>query len=98
MTKPMQGGRRRVARVLDPAFVEGIEALTLSEVRARRDDADQEETDLSHARAKLIGRMDLLTAERSRRLGELEMVLGHQSGRTHLAEAYSGWPNEADGL
>lgn len=33
-----------------------------------------------------------------RRLGELEMVLGHKSGQTHLAEAYSGWPNEVDGL
>lgn len=33
-----------------------------------------------------------------RRQGELEMVLGHKSGQTHLAEAYSGWPNEANGL
>lgn len=33
-----------------------------------------------------------------RRLGELEMVLGHKTGRAHLAEAYSGWPNEEGGL
>lgn len=33
-----------------------------------------------------------------RRQGELEMVLGHKSGQTHLAEAYSGWPNEEGGL
>ncbi len=37
--------------------------------------------------------------DRMRRLGgELEMVLGHESGRRHLAEAYAGWPNEVDGL
>lgn len=36
--------------------------------------------------------------DRMRRLGELEMVLGHESGRRHLAEAYAGWPNEVGGL
>lgn len=72
MTKPMPGGRRRVDRVLDPAFVQGVEDLTLDEVRARRADADQEETDLSHNRSKLIARMDLLKAEQARRAGELE--------------------------
>lgn len=36
--------------------------------------------------------------DRMRRLGELEMVLGHKAGQTYLAEAYAGWPNEVGGL
>lgn len=36
--------------------------------------------------------------DRMRRLGELEMLLGHESGRRHLAEAYAGWPNELGGI
>ncbi len=72
MTKPMQGGRRRVDRVLDPEFVEGVEELTMPEVRERRADADQEETDLSHNRSKLIARIDLLRAEQARRDGTME--------------------------
>jgi hypothetical protein len=72
MTKPMVGGRRRVDRVLDPAFVEDAASLTMAELRERRADADQEETDLSHNRAKLIARIDLLRAEQSRRDGTLQ--------------------------
>ncbi len=72
MTKPMPGGRRRVDRVLDPAFVQGVEELTMAEVRERRADADQEETDLSHNRSKLIARIDLLRAEQARRDGTME--------------------------
>lgn len=72
MTKPLHGGRRRVDRVLDPEFLEGVEELTMVEVRERRADADQEETDLSHNRSKLTARIDLLRAEQSRRDGTLK--------------------------
>jgi hypothetical protein len=41
------GGRRRIDRVLSPEYVQDLAALELGEVRARRDDAAQEETDLS---------------------------------------------------
>lgn len=68
MTEYLAGGRRRVDRVLAPEFLEGLDALTLDEVRVRRADADQEEADLSYARRLLQGRIDLLRAEREARL------------------------------
>jgi hypothetical protein len=67
MTEYLPGGRRRVDRVLAPEFLEGLDGLSLDEVRARRADADQEEADLSYARRLLQGRIDLLRAERESR-------------------------------
>ncbi len=67
MTRPMPGGRRRVDRVLDPAFVEGLADISMVELRARRKDAEQEEVDLSYLRRMLHGRMDIVQAELARR-------------------------------
>jgi hypothetical protein len=61
------GGRRRIDRVLDPAFVEGVALRPLPEVRALRDEAAQEETDLSYVRRLLHGRIDIVRAEQKRR-------------------------------
>jgi hypothetical protein len=61
------GGRRRIDRVLGAAFSAGLGALALAEVRARRDDAAQEETDLSYLRRLLHARIDLVRAEQQRR-------------------------------
>jgi anti-sigma-K factor RsiG len=61
------GGRRRIDRVLAPEYVAGLERLDLTEVRARRDDAAQEETDLSYLRRLLHGRIDIVKAEQKRR-------------------------------
>jgi hypothetical protein len=61
------GGRRRIDRVLDPDYIEGLDRLGLAEVRARRDDAAQEETDLSYLRRLLHGRIDIVRAEQKRR-------------------------------
>lgn len=61
------GGRRRIDRVLDPAYVAGLDELELAEVRARRDDAAQEETDLSYLRRLLHARIDIVRAEQRRR-------------------------------
>ena len=95
MIEVRHGGRRLIDRVLDPGFVEGLRELTLDELRARRDDAAQEETDLSYLRRLLHGRMDLVRAELRHRSGEpgttveeLPAILGagvvaaaHGSGR-----------------
>jgi hypothetical protein len=62
------GGRRRIDRVLAPDYVTDLERLDLTEVRARRDDAAQEETDLSYLRRLLHGRIDIVKAERQRRV------------------------------
>jgi hypothetical protein len=61
------GGRRRIDRVLDPAYLQGVESCTLEEVRALRDEAAQEETDLSYLRRLLHGRIDIVQAEQARR-------------------------------
>jgi hypothetical protein len=62
------GGRRRIDRVLAPDYVAGLKRLELTEVRARRDDAAQEETDLSYLRRLLHGRIDIVKAEQKRRV------------------------------
>jgi hypothetical protein len=61
------GGRRRIDRVLAPDYVRDLGGLALSEVRTRRDDAAQEETDLSYLRRLLHARIDIVKAEQKRR-------------------------------
>ena len=67
MSRPIPGGRRRVDRVLDPTFLDGLETLSMDELRARRRDAEQEEADLSYLRRMLHGRLDIVSAEIERR-------------------------------
>jgi hypothetical protein len=59
---PMPGGRRRIDHVLDADF--------LTDVRARRHEAEQEEADLSYVRRLLQGRIDIVRAELGRRTGD----------------------------
>lgn len=61
------GGNRRIDRVLDEAFLDGLGERSLAEVRGLRDEADQEETDLSYLRRLLQARLDLVNAEVARR-------------------------------
>ncbi len=63
------GGRRRIDLVLAEDFLDGLPDLPLDQLRARRGEAEQEETDLSYARRLLHGRLDLLRAEQERRGG-----------------------------
>jgi hypothetical protein len=65
------GGSRRIDRVLDPTFVADLSELSLDEVRERRDEADQEEVDLSYLRRLLQGRLDIVRGEQARRAGEI---------------------------
>jgi hypothetical protein len=44
------GGRRRIDRVLGPGYLSGLGDLPLKVLRERRDEAAQEETDLSYLR------------------------------------------------
>ncbi|OLF07907.1 RsiG family protein [Actinophytocola xanthii] len=68
MIEVRPGGRRRIDRVLAPDYVADLGRLDLDEVRARRDDAAQEETDLSYLRRLLHARIDIVRAERQRRV------------------------------
>jgi hypothetical protein len=61
------GGQRRIDRVLDPGFIAEARSLELSELRARRDEAEAEEADISYLRRLLQGRLDILRAELVRR-------------------------------
>ncbi|MHC1557915.1 RsiG family protein [Actinomycetospora sp. C-140] len=63
-----QGGRRRLDRVLDPAFLADLTTCPMDDVRAKRDDAAQEETDLSYLRRLLHARMDIVRFEQRRRV------------------------------
>ena len=64
-----QGGRRRIDLVLGEGFLDGLPELPVDQLRERRAEAEQEETDLSYARRLLHGRLDLLRAEQERRSG-----------------------------
>jgi hypothetical protein len=86
MTSVRPGGNRRIDRVLDEQYLAGLTELALADVRALRDEADQEETDLSYLRRLLHGRMDLVTAELARRAGGSEDKLVDELPRI-LADA-----------
>lgn len=68
MIEVRPGGRRRIDRVLAPDYAEGIAQRPLADVRALRDEAAQEETDLSYLRRLLHARIDIVRAEQQRRL------------------------------
>lgn len=61
------GGRRRIDHVLADDFLSGLRDIPADELRSRRAEAQQEETDLSYARRLLHGRLDLLRAEQAAR-------------------------------
>jgi hypothetical protein len=68
-TSQQPGGHRRIDRVLAEDYLDGLTSLPLEEVRSLRDEAEQEEVDLSYLRRLLQGRLDILRAERARRAG-----------------------------
>jgi hypothetical protein len=56
-------GNRRIDRIRDPAFVEGLDDVALEELRERRDDCLAEREYLSMLRRLLQGRAEILRAE-----------------------------------
>jgi len=63
----IEGGQRRIDRILRPAFVDGLEELSLDELRARRDECLAEREYLSLLRRLVQGRAEILKAEVDRR-------------------------------
>lgn len=61
------GGRRRIDRVLAADYARDLDRLPMSTLRERRDEAAQEETDLSYLRRLLHARIDIVKAEQQRR-------------------------------
>jgi len=64
-----QQGTRRIDRVLAEDYLAGIGQVPLADVRSLRDEAEQEEVDLSYIRRLIQGRMDIVRAELNRREG-----------------------------
>ena len=67
MIEVRPGGRRGVDRLLAPGFLDGISQRPLPAVRSLRNEAAQEETDLSYLRRLLHARIDIVRAELRRR-------------------------------
>jgi hypothetical protein len=68
MTAPTPAaGGTGVDELLDPSFLEGVQELPMTEVRALRHRAEQEEVNLSYTRRLLQGRLDIVRRELQRR-------------------------------
>lgn len=67
--------RRRIDIVLEPEYLEGLGEADISEIRERRDTAEDVEAQISYYRRLIHGRMDLLAFELKRRRGEEERTL-----------------------
>lgn len=75
MIEVRPGGRRRIDRVLGPGYLSGLGELPLKVLRERRDEAAQEETDLSYLRRLLHARIDIVRAEQTRRSSGGESIV-----------------------
>jgi hypothetical protein len=71
-TQPQDGGRRPIDRVLSPGYAEDLGDLPAEELHELRQEAEQEEVDLSYARRLLQGRLDLLRAAQLQRRDDPE--------------------------
>jgi hypothetical protein len=71
LSNGLPAGNRRIDRVLSEGYLDGLAQLPLTEVRELRNEAEQEEADLSYLRRLLQGRVDIIRAELARRRGEL---------------------------
>lgn len=65
-----QGGNRRIDRIRQPEFVQGLADLSLGDLRQRRDACLAEREYLSLLRRLVQGRAEILRAELERRTGE----------------------------
>ncbi len=65
--KPTPAGGAAVDALLEPTFLDGLDARPMAEVRRRRRDAEQEEVNLSYTRRLLQGRLDIVRRELQRR-------------------------------
>jgi hypothetical protein len=68
-----EGAKRRlVDRVIDPSYLEGVNDLSMEDVRARREEAHEAEKELSFERRLCQARIDILTAELDQRSGKAQ--------------------------
>lgn len=60
-------GRRRLDRILDAGYLDGLQERSTDEIRRMRDESEEEESGISFARRVLQGKLDILRAEALRR-------------------------------
>jgi hypothetical protein len=84
-TNAQPNGNRRLDRITEPGFVQGLQELSLADLRARRDECLAEREYLSLLRRLVQGRLDIVKAEvERRRLGDDPSTLVD-----HVAQAMS---------
>ena len=99
MTDYRVDGRRRLDRVLNPSFTQGLAALSNDELHDRREDARLEEREVSYLRRLLQGRLDLLRADLERRRGGREVARSRSNGElvddlsSAMAERHAAAPS-----
>ena len=60
--------RRAEDRIFEPAYLEGIQSVSMPELRAMRDECESFEIELSYARRLLQGKLDIIRHALERRL------------------------------
>lgn len=100
----VQGGSRRIDRILEPQYAERLDAMSLDELRSRHDECLAEREYLSLLRRLVQGRAEILKAEVERRGGtgqegtlveRLSKVLSSEGHVTSRGEAVKvGLPEE----
>ena len=63
-----KGGNRRIDRILDPSYVEGIADAPIEALRAKRAECEEEEGVVSYERGLIHSRLKILKAEEERRV------------------------------
>jgi hypothetical protein len=72
---PESNGSRRIDRILDPSYVEGLDDLTLDELKRRRDESMAEREYQSLLRRLVQGRLDILGDHlERRRSGQISQI------------------------
>lgn len=86
-------GMRRIDRVLSEDYLAGITQAPLTDVRALRAEAEQEEADLSYIRRLVQGRIDIVKAELARRSGGEEGSLVDSLAKVLADQTRSSTPH-----
>jgi hypothetical protein len=91
--------QRRLDRVLDPSYLDGLADRPVDEVSAMKTECTELETEVSFIRRLAQGRIDILDAERDRRAsgGSLEDLIASLSKILAPPDPVAGPPAAADG-
>lgn len=87
--------RRRLDRITAEGYLDGLDALALDQVRARRDECAAEESQLSYLRRMLQARLDIVRAEQQRRRGDAQASSLVDALPQLLADTTPATPREA---